>query len=189
MYRKRLTVRRPSQGVVAAGPRHPSGTAEGAVGAEVDRGGCGIALEARALLEGPGHGVQQSPEWLQVTLGRGGQGLLDEVVAGYVDGVDPFHQVSVRAQGTPTVGPGVERRYVHEHPASGLRVAAGGRAEVAEEGRVVDAALLQQGKQVVDHRGGGRFAGAIGQTKLGAHPGRPSGTVLRAEGSRSLPPE
>ena len=148
-----------------------SGPAEGAISAEVLRGRGGVAFEARALVVWGTHRVQELFEWIQVALARSGEGVLDEVVARDVDGVDPVHQVGVRTQRTPAVRPGVEPRDAEERAGRLPGVAPGGRAEVTVERRVIDLALLEQVEQFVDQRRCHRVVEAVGQPQLGPHAG------------------
>jgi hypothetical protein len=145
---------RPRSQRSAQPPTRPerSGAAEGPVGAEVLRGGGGIALEAGTLVERGGDGVEQAVQRVQVAAGRGVEGLLDQVVARDVDGVDAVHRLALGSQGAPPLDPGVDPRQVEEQAAHGLGVAAGGLGQPPEEGGVVDAAGLEQGQELL-HQG------------------------------------
>ena len=126
-----------------------SGAAEGLVGAEVLGGGLGVALEARPLVDRGGDRVQQPLERIEVAGRRGGQGLLDQVVARDVDRVDPVHRVGVRTQRPPARQPGVEAGEVEEQ--SARAASASPRAawpRCAEERGVVDVVLLAAGRAV-----------------------------------------
>src|SRR5690606_31306055 len=68
-----------------------SGAAEGLVAVAPAGSGGGVALEPGALVEGLGQHLDEALEGGEVAVGAGGKGLLHEVVAGDVDGVDPVH--------------------------------------------------------------------------------------------------
>jgi hypothetical protein len=68
---------RPAFGLTAAAGRKLRSLRKSGRRAEILGGDGGVELEARALVVGGGHCVQ---ERIQVPVGRGGEGLLDEVV-------------------------------------------------------------------------------------------------------------
>ena len=130
-------------------------------------------VQAGTLVVGRRHGVQEADERLEVAVRGRGEALLDEVVAGDVDRVDPVHCRSVRAEGSPARGPGVEAGQVEEQPAGWLRVAPGRRAETAEEGRVVDVVVPHQHDEIPEQRRRHGFVHIGGQPELRSHAVRP----------------
>src|SRR5215218_517191 len=148
------------------GSTSASGAAERAVrGAEVLGARRRVPLETRALVERRRHGVEEPVHGRQVAVRRGGQGLLDQVVAWDVQRVDPIHRVAVRACSPPSLRPGVEAGEVEEPVARRRHVAAGRLRERAEEGGGVHRAGLQEGEQVVGEGGGDGAVEAGGQSE------------------------
>src|SRR3712207_690776 len=61
--------------------------------------------------------------------------FLYQVVARYVGGIDPVHEVRVRFQGTPPPSPCVVSGQVEHHAAGGAVISPGGCGEVPKERR------------------------------------------------------
>ena len=80
-------------------------------------------------MEGSAHRAQEPFEPIQVALGRSGESLLDKVVAGDVDGVDPVHHVGVRAEGVPASAQASNAIRSRNRPRAGFCVTAGRGAE------------------------------------------------------------
>ena len=152
----------------------------------------GVRLEAGALVEGPGDHVEQPLERLEVAGGRGGERLLDLVVARDVDGVDAVHRrgdvgragcraapcASARASASNATG----RRTASERRG----VAAQGRRQRAEARGVVDPCSCSSVEQVVDERAGRRRRRSSTRPSLARIPARQWRVVALGERAQHL---
>ncbi len=144
----------------------------------------GVALEPGSLVVRCRDDLDQPLERREVAARRGDEGLLDQVVAGDVDGVGPVHRRGVGTQRAPALHPRVDAREVQEQAAGGLRVATCGGAEAAEEHRVVDVVGPHEVEQVVGQARDGLVGDGGGEAELVAHASGPGGGVERSEASQ-----
>ncbi len=99
---------------------------------EAGRGGGGVVVEARALIERTGDGVQEAMVRREVADRGLGEGVLDEVVARDVKRVHAVHHVRVGRERRPAAEPAGEPLGGGDHGGERVRVAPSYAGEGAE---------------------------------------------------------